>query len=195
MRSIAWLLLMVGCWRGACAQRVELTRDNATVVLEGYAPGIVRVTLSLEKPYALKGPGVGIVAEPAASGWAHASSDAGDEYRSAEMVVKVGAYHHWTPTGTNADIAKYFNGSTPGFGLEIQRADGRQVLRMNGWEMSVPNHKDGDSQILYDRRPGDDPFYRVGATFAAPSDEHYYGLGQNQQGELDLRGQVCRVRA
>ena len=29
----------------------------------------------------------------------------------------------------------------------------------------------------------------VGATFAAPSDEHYYGLGQNQQGFLDLRGQ------
>jgi alpha-D-xyloside xylohydrolase len=165
-----------------------LTRDNATVVLEGYAPGIVRVTLSLEKPYALKGPGVGIVAEPAASGWAHTSSDAGDEYRSAEMVVNVGAYHHWTPTGTSADIAKYFNGSTPGVGIEIQRADGRPVLRMQGWEMSMPNHKDGDSQILADRRPGDDPFYRVGATFAAPSDEHYYGLGQNQQGRLDLRG-------
>jgi alpha-D-xyloside xylohydrolase len=165
-----------------------LTRDNATVVLEGYAPGIVRVTLSLEKPYALKGPGTGIVADPAASGWAQTSSDAGDEYRSAEMVVNVGAYHHWTPTGTSADIAKYFNGSTPGVGIEIQRADGRPVLRMQGWEMSMPNHKDGDSQILADRRPGDDPFYRVGATFAAPSDEHYYGLGQNQQGKLDLRG-------
>ncbi len=179
---------MASCGWGACAQRVVLTRDNATVVLEGYAPGIVRVTLSLEKPYALKGPGVGIVAEPAASGWAHTSSDAGDEYRSAEMVVNVGAYHHWTPTGTSADIAKYFNGSTPGVGIEIQRADGRPVLRMQGWEMSMPNHKDGDSQILADRRPGDDPFYRVGATFAAPSDEHYYGLGQNQQGKLDLRG-------
>ena len=128
---------MASCGWGVRAQRVELTRDNATVVLEGYAPGIVRVALSLntgslEKNYALKGPGVGIVAEPAASGWTHASSDAGDEYRSAQMVVKVGAYHHWVPTGTSADIAKYFNGSTPGFGLEIQRADGRPVLRMNG---------------------------------------------------------------
>ena len=182
------LLLWLGCWCGACAQQVVLARDNATVVLEGYAPGIVRVTLSLEKAYALKGPGVGITAQPAASGWTHTTTTAGDEYRSADVVVKVGAYHHWVPTGTNADIAKYFNGSTPGFGFEIQRADGRPVLRMNGWEMSMPNHKDGDSQILNDRRPTDDPFYRVGATFAAPSDEHSYGLGQNQQGELDLRG-------
>jgi alpha-D-xyloside xylohydrolase len=165
-----------------------LTRDNATVVLEGYAPGVVRVTLSLDASAAQKGPGVGIVAQPAASGWTRASSDAGDEYRSAEMVVKVGAYHHWTPTGTGADIAKYFNGSTPGVGIEIQRADGRPVLRMQGWEMAVPNHKDGDAQILEDRRASDDPFFRVGATFAAPSDEHYYGLGQNQQGILDLRG-------
>ena len=186
-RLRAGLLLVVGCW-GASAQRAVLTRDNATVVLEGYAPGIVRVTMSLNPGAALKEPGVGIVAQPAASGWTHASSDAGDEYRSAEMVVKVGAYHRWVPTGTNADIAKYFNGSTPGVGIEIQRADGRPVLRMQGWEMSVPNHKDGDAQILEDRRPSDDPFYRVGATFAAPSDEHYYGLGQNQQGFLDLRG-------
>ena len=179
---------MVGFGWGAHAQRVELARDNATVVLEGYAPDVVRVTLSLDTSYALKGPGVGILAQPATSGWTRASSDAGDEYRSAEMVVKVGAYHHWTPTGTNADIAKYFNGSTPGIGIEITRADGKPVLRMQGWEMSVPNHKDGDSQVLADRWPGDDPFYRVGATFAAPSDEHYYGLGQNQQGKLDLRG-------
>jgi alpha-D-xyloside xylohydrolase len=183
----------MSCGWGLRAQRVVLTRDNATVVLEGYAPGVVRVALSVntgsvDKAYALKGPGVGIIAEPAARGWTHASSDAGDEYRSPEMTVKVGAYHRWVPTGTRADIAKYFNGSTPGFGFEIARADGRPVLKMNSWEMSVPNHKDGDAQVLEDRRPGDDPFYRVGATFAAPSDEHYYGLGQNQQGELDLRG-------
>ena len=183
----------MGCASGLRAQRVVLTRDNATVVLEGYAPGIVRVALSvntgsLDKDYALEGPGVGITAEPATSGWTHASSDAGDEYRSAELTVKVGPYHRWVPTGTGADIAKYFNGSTPGFGFAITRADGRPVLKMNSWEMSVPNHKDGDAQILEDRRPADDPFYRVGATFAAPGDEHYYGLGQNQQGFLDLRG-------
>jgi len=54
--------------------------------------------------------------------------------------------------------------------------------------MAVPNYKDGNADVLKDRRSGDDPFYEVGATFAAPDDEHYYGLGQNQQGVLDLRG-------
>ncbi len=189
LRLIAGLLGIVVCgWGAAVAQRVVLQRDNATVVLEGYAPGIVRVTLSLDAAAAQKGPGVGIVAQPAESGWKHAASDAGDEYRSGELVVKVGAWHHEEPTGTGADIAKYFVGSTPGFGLEIDRADGQRVLKMDGWEMSVPNHKDGDADVLFDRRPTDDPFFRVGATFAAPNDEHYYGLGQNQQGGLDLRG-------
>ncbi|HZQ43172.1 MAG TPA: TIM-barrel domain-containing protein, partial [Acidobacteriaceae bacterium] len=189
LRLIAGLFgIVVFGWGAARAQRVVLQRDNATVVLEGYAPGIVRVTMSLDAAAAQRGPGVGIVAQPAASGWTHAASDTGDEYRSDELVVKVGAYHHKEPTGTGADIAKYFVGSTPGFGLEIDRADGQRVLKMDGWEMSVPNHKDGDADVLLDRRPKDDAFYRVGATFAAPNDEHYYGLGQNQQGGLDLRG-------
>jgi alpha-D-xyloside xylohydrolase len=35
----------------------------------------------------------------------------------------------------------------------------------------------------------------VGATFASPDDEHYYGLGQNQQGYLDHRGHPVRCWA
>jgi alpha-D-xyloside xylohydrolase len=53
----------------AMAQQTVLTRNNATVVLEGYAPNIVRVTISLDNAFALKGPGVGITATPAGSGW------------------------------------------------------------------------------------------------------------------------------
>ena len=48
--------------------------------------------------------------------------------------------------------------------------------------MSVPNHKDGNADVLYDRRPTDPDFFQVGATFDSPKDEHYYGLGQNQEG-------------
>ena len=62
------------------------------------------------------------------------------------------------------------------------------LLHMTGWSMSVPNHKDGNAGILNDRRPSDPAFYQVGATFASPDDEHYYGLGQNQEGFLDYRG-------
>ena len=31
------------------------------------------------------------------------------------------------------------------------------LLRMQGWEMAVPNYKDGNHDVLYDRRPTDDP--------------------------------------
>ncbi len=34
--------------------------------------------------------------------------------------------------------------------------------------------------------------YHVGATFASPAGEHYYGLGQNQEGFLDHRGHPVR---
>jgi alpha-D-xyloside xylohydrolase len=131
---------------------------------------------------------VGISATAADSGWTHTSSADGDIYRSSEMVVHVAPYHQWTATGTGADIAKNFVGSTPGIGITVDRTGGDPLVRMQGWEMAVPNHKDGNADVLYDRRSGDDPFYQVGATFAAPADEHYYGLGQNQQGALDLRG-------
>jgi len=45
-------------------------------------------------------------------------------------------------------------------------------MRMHGWQKSLPNHKNGKADILYDRRPNDPPFFQVGATFASPSDEH-----------------------
>jgi alpha-D-xyloside xylohydrolase len=59
---------------------------------------------------------------------------------------------------------------------------------MLGWEMGVLNDKDDNSQLNYDRRPEDPQFYQVGATFKSPDDEHYYGLGENQEGYVDHRG-------
>jgi alpha-D-xyloside xylohydrolase len=177
----------------ASAQQLTLTRGDATVVVEPYAPNIVRVTLSLQKQHAMAGPGYGIVAKPQPSGWTSTSDAAGDTLQSARMIVKVSPQSRpYTPTGTAADISKFFNGSTPGVGISIKTPEGATLLDMRGWQMSVPNHKDGNADILYDRRPTDDPFFQVGATFAAPRDEHYYGLGQNQEGYLDRRGHVVR---
>ncbi len=48
--------------------------------------------------------------------------------------------------------------------------------------MAVPNYKDRDAGILRERRSSHEPFFRVGATFTSRADEHYYGLGQNQEG-------------
>ena len=170
-----------------------LSRGNATVMLEPYAPNILRVTLSLRRPDAISAPGYGISAHPGLAGWHTSASAAGDTLSSDRLTATVSPESRpYKPTGTQADIAKFFNGSTPGVGLDIRTVDGKQLLHLNGWQMSVPNYKDGNAQILNDRRPQDHDFFQVGATFATPPDEHFYGLGQNQEGYFDRRGHVVR---
>ncbi len=175
------------------AQNLTLTRDKATVVVEPYASNIVRVSLSLDRASAIAAPGYGILAHADGSGWTAAADATGNVLRSSGMAVHVSPQSKPSlPAGTSADIAKFFNGSTPYVGISIKTPNGEALLDMQGWQMSVPNYKDGNHDILYDRRPTDHEFYRVGASFAAPKDEHYYGLGQNQEGYLDRRGHVVR---
>jgi alpha-D-xyloside xylohydrolase len=191
--SLAVFLLTAALPASVHAQKLSLTRNEATVVVEPYAPNIVRVTLSLDPARAKAGPGFGFVASPATEGWAASTTAGGDVLRSDRMIVTVSPQSPpGKPTGTGADIAKFFNGSTPWVGLSIKTPEGATLLRLDGWQMSVPNYKDGNHDVLLDRRAGDDPFFRVGASFAAPPDEHYYGLGQNQEGFLDRRGRVLR---
>lgn len=171
--------------------RIATSRGDATVLVEPYAPNIVRVSLSLRKDDALAAPGYGISAQPSGAGWKLESGDQGDVLQSDRLTVTVapqGKPHK--ATGTSADIARFFSGSTGYVGLDIKTADGHPLLQMNGWQMSVPNYKDGNHDLEYDRRPTDPPFYAVGASFHADPDEHDYGLGQNQQGFLDRRGHV-----
>ena len=74
---------------GASAQetRVVLDRGNSTIVLEPYAPNIIRVTLSLLKQPALAPPGYGFTAAPSAAGWSHQQSEQGDTYQSSRLTV------------------------------------------------------------------------------------------------------------
>ena len=65
--------------------------------------------------------------------------------------------------------------------LTVRRPDGSILLDMSGWEMA-PHTVNGEKT------------FAVGAIFAAPSDEHYYGLGQNQEGVLDHRGRSIDCR-
>ncbi|MGC9197882.1 MAG: TIM-barrel domain-containing protein [Acidobacteriaceae bacterium] len=176
---------------GAGAQQLTLRRGDATVVVQPYAPNVVRVTLSLLKGRALAPPGYGIIAQPQGQGWSVQRGSNGDVLRSPRMVVTVspqGKPYH--VTGQAAEIPRYFIGSNPWVGVKVTTPDGKTLLDMQNWQMSVPNNKDGNRGVLNDRHPGDDPFYQVGAGFAAPSDEHDYGLGQNQLGFLDRRGHV-----
>ena len=174
----------------ARAQRpqIVLERDGATIVLEPYAPNVVRVTLSLLKDPATSAPGYGFLASPSVEGWSRQQDAQGDVYRSQRLVVTVAANRPPKPLATELDIAKFFNGSAPPAHIVITTPAGKKLAEMTDWSMSVPNHKDGNASVLNDKRPSDPPFYQVGATFVSPDDEHYYGLGQNHEGFLDHRG-------
>lgn len=182
---------------GSANSRLVLNRPGETIMLEPYAPNIVRVTLSLQHESALGAPGYGIVAAPDANGWSARQTAQADVYSSARMVVTVDREHRAgpPPLKTMVDIAKYFDGSTPGAHITFRTPEGAKLLELTGWSQAVPNQKDGTAFLAQDRRSTDPPFYTVGATFASPDDEHYYGLGQNQEGFLDHRGHPVRCWA
>jgi alpha-D-xyloside xylohydrolase len=188
--AFALVMAIVVCGSVAHAEstRLVLDRNGSTIVLEPYAPNIIRVTLSLLRDPALAAPGFGFTATPSAQGWTHEVTDKGEVYRSSRLVVRLWKSLPSHPVQTQIDIAKFFNGSAPPAHITIATPEGKVLLDMTGWSMSVPNHKDGNAGILNDKRPSDAPFYQVGATFVSPEDEHYYGLGQNQEGFLDHRG-------
>jgi alpha-D-xyloside xylohydrolase len=166
---------------------VVLDREGSTIALEPYAPNIIRVTLSTQRDSALAPPGYGFLAIPSAQGWVYSHRDDADVYQSPRLTVSVYASKA-AASATQDDGSKYFHSSNPGAHITIRTAEGKTLLDMTNWWMSIPNYKDDNAGILRDRRPSDTPFYRAGATFRSPSNEHYYGLGQNQEGFLDHRG-------
>ena len=177
--------------------RATITRDGSTIVLEPYAPNILRVTLSLKRESALSGPGYGFVAAPTADGWNASQTTVADVYRSARIVATVDKDLPSTKPRlqTELDIAKYFRGSNPGAHITFRTPDGKKLLELTGWSQAVLNQEEGTADLARDRRPTDPEFYSVGATFVSPDDEHYYGLGQNQEGFLDHRGHPVRCWA
>jgi alpha-glucosidase/alpha-D-xyloside xylohydrolase len=64
--------------------------------------------------------------------------------------------------------------------LSVATADGRTLLHMRTWTMA-PESAEVAKEDLGDRG------YKVSAQFDSPRDEHYYGLGQQQKGWMDLR--------
>jgi alpha-D-xyloside xylohydrolase len=172
------------------SQRLELDLRGETIVLELYAPNILRVTLSLQRESALAAPGYGVLAAPDAAGWSASQTVKADVYASSRMVVTVDRERtsSFQPMPTMADITKYFNGSTPDTHIIFHTPEGIKLLELTGWSQDVPNHKSGTADLASDRRPTDSELYTVSATFVSPADEHYYGLGQNHEGFLDHRG-------
>jgi len=198
-RFLIWPMaaMLGGSTLAAQSTGLTLERGGSTIALEPYAPNILRVTLSLQREPALAGPGYGLVAQPAAAGWAATQTARTDVYRSDHVVVTVDRPlpDHKPRVQTQVDISKFFNGSTPGAHIVFSTPEGKQILEMTGWSQGVPNHKDGTASVLQDRRQSDPEFYTVGATFTSPDDEHYYGLGQSHEGFLDHRGHQVRCWA
>ena len=182
---LSFLIIFAGTFFGQTAH-IQGRRGDATVLIEPFAPNIVRVSLSLREADALGAPGYGIIASPATSGWQLHSGEQGDVLKSEMLSVQVAP--QMRPGGPMPETAKFFSGSTGYVGITFNKADGTPLLTMNGWEMAEQNHKDGTFDLNYDRRPTDPPFFTVGASFTAADDEHDYGLGQDQQGFLDRRG-------
>nr|NUR37786.1 glycoside hydrolase family 31 protein [Sphingomonas sp.] len=60
-------------------------------------------------------------------------------------------------------------------------ASGKPIVKMTGWDMA-PQEVNGEKT------------FKVGAGFSVTSNEHFYGLGQNQEGVLDLRGRTIDCR-
>jgi alpha-D-xyloside xylohydrolase len=171
--GVALILLVAGELAVATPLSV-LDRNGSQVSIEAYAPNIIRVTLTLDKDLALAPPGFGIIAAADATGWQHHSTTSGDEFSSQAMSLEVKAQPWPSPP---SQMERYFAPSLPPVSLRVRKPGGAVVLEMSGWEMA-PHTVNGEKT------------FRVGATFQAPVDEHYYGLGQNQEGILDYRGRT-----
>lgn len=181
----------------AADAQIVLEREGRIVMLEPYAPNIVRVTLSSEKAAALAPPGYGFVATPSTIGWTHEQDPSGyDVVRSERMVIRVSPQNLPSPhamplDALNASLREhYFGGGAHRKGpyndmISIATASGKPLLLMQNWSMmpNAPATSSGGGEGAQKASPG----YRVAATFDSPVTEHYYGLGQHQQGFLDLR--------
>ena len=125
--SLAGLLAVPWWCATAETTQIVLDRDGSTIVLEPYAPNIVRVSLSLLRNQAIAAPGYGFVATPAAAGWTHLENDQADVYRSSRLVVTVAVPHPGKPMATEVDIAKFFKGSAPPAHITLSTPEGETL--------------------------------------------------------------------
>ncbi|SFJ70436.1 alpha-D-xyloside xylohydrolase [Sphingomonas sp. NFR04] len=160
------------------APLASLDRNGASVSIEPYAPNIVRVTIAMDRALADAPPGDGPNAKPDATGWNHVVNADGDVFTSSAVSLTVNA-EPWPKAPTQ--MQRYFAPSLPHVGLTVRGRDGHVIAEMTGWEMA-PVEVSGERT------------FRVGASFAVQPGEHYYGLGQNQEGVLDLKGRTIDCR-
>ena len=195
--AFSTVLVVMSLLQAARAQSGPLVfeRKGRVVSLEPYAPNVLRVTMSLQKDSAMGPPGYGFAAKPSSNGWTHErSADGGEVLRSAEMVVNLSPgdlpsekLPQTMPLDElNRHLRERFFGQGGGDNgrfsdaILITASSGKTLLRMRNWSMTPERP---EVARLDTGAKG----YQVEATFDSPSDEHYYGLGQQQKGWMDLR--------
>jgi len=177
LRSI---LLAGVAWAGSAmaAPLATVDRNGSLVAIEPYAPNVVRVTIALDHGLSDAKPGYGIVAKSDAAGWSHSTSASGDTFSSNAVSLTVQA-QPWP--SAPSQMARYFASSIPPVSIALNDASGKPIVSMTGWDMA-PHDVSGEHT------------FRVSAGFSITPDEHFYGLGQNQEGTLDLRGRTIDCR-
>jgi alpha-D-xyloside xylohydrolase len=161
-------------WGSCLASPVVVSRNGAYVAIESYAPNIVRITIATDYPTAAAPPGYGFIGVAEPHGLVHTQDVGGDDFRSNALQLHIDAP---PPAAAPSVGERYFAPALPPVALEIKNAGGETVLAMTGWQ-KAPHTVNGERT------------FQVGASFAAPADEHFHGLGQNQEGILDLRGRT-----
>ena len=176
-----------------------LEREGRVISLEPYAPNIVRVTMSTDKATASGLPGYGFVAQPSAQGWTHERDSEGDDvFRSARMVVRVSPESHpkeklsqpMPLDALNLQLRDPYFGGGGGHGphndaLQVTTINGKMLLHMRSWAM-VPESAEVAAADAGAKG------YKITAAFDSLQGEHYYGLGQQQKGWMDLRDHEIR---
>lgn len=201
LRGLGKMFLALSLSGVAMAQSssIVLERTGRVISLEPYAPNIIRVTMSTDKSAATGAPGYGFVAKPSADGWTHERDAEGyDVFRSAQMVVRVAPGdlpneklpQRMPLDELNHQLRKHYFGGDNSHGphndaLLVTTPEGKMLLHMRMWMMSPesPEVAQADAGVSG---------YQVTSTFDSPADEHYYGLGQQQKGWMDLRDHEVR---
>ncbi len=200
LRQIAVAVTAISLGSAASAQGgpVVFESGGRVISLVPYASNIVRVTVSSDKAAAMSGPGYGIIAQPNAEGWTRDKDAQGNEvFRSARMVVRLAPESHPQHMPLDAlnnqlrDI--YFGGGGNGTGphddaVLVTTPQGKSLVDMRSWTMDrTGTEPAGAAQTGGSVTGARIPTYKVASVFDSGADEHYYGLGQQQQGWMDLR--------
>jgi len=174
-----------------------LERNSRVISLEPYAANVLRITMSTDKAAATGAPGYGIIGTPSSEGWTRdRDAEENDVFRSAKMVVRIAPGdlpkdklpQPMPLDALNMQLREHYfgMGANPNLhndALLVTTTDGKMLLHMRTWIMTPEAQGAKESG---------EKTYRISATFDSPSDEHYYGLGQQQKGWMDLRDHQIR---